>query len=460
MTTDISDKQALCIRKHCGVALRNVKLPQNLENFESHSLTWRQLNDARANLRKIAQNLYDGLSDDPDETRAAEIEEAFNGLMTVHDEVQGEIDHRGKIGNKEPRSSDSITGRPEYPEGAVRGDGTPVYRGFEDGEVYALRPEQRMVDLALQNGASHPDLSLGRYFRAMTLGARNDAERRALAEGTDSAGGYTVPEILQAEMIDLLRARTVAVRAGARTVNLTTDRTTVAKVLSDPDPGFRAEAGEVNESDPTFGQVVFEPKSLAVLVKVSRELLEDSLNIETELPRIITAAMAAKVDRVVLFGSGSGDEPEGLANDSGIETIALDGELSSYSPLNQARTRILTANAEPSAFVMHPREDGTLADLTATDNQPLQMPRSLQDINMLTTTAVPTDGGTGDNESSILAGDFNNLLIGIRNQLRIEVLRERYASTLQYGYLAHLRLDTARTHSGTFVAITGIQPAA
>ena len=33
-------------------------------------------------------------------------------------------------------------------------------------------------------------VTFGRYVRALVLGPQNDAERRALAGGTDSAGGY------------------------------------------------------------------------------------------------------------------------------------------------------------------------------------------------------------------------------------------------------------------------------
>ena len=48
------------------------------------------------------------------------------------------------------------------------------------------------------------------------------------------------------------------------------------------------------------------------MVKCSRELLDDSLNIGTALPNIITAAMAAEMDRVALEGTGVAPQPTGL----------------------------------------------------------------------------------------------------------------------------------------------------
>jgi HK97 family phage major capsid protein len=80
----------------------------------------------------------------------------------------------------------------------------------------------------------------------------------------------------------------------------------------------------VSESDPTFGQVVFAPKSLAVMVKVSQELMDDSANIATERPRILAAALALELDCAALLGTGTAPEPRGVANTAGIGTTALD----------------------------------------------------------------------------------------------------------------------------------------
>ncbi|MDC0583930.1 phage major capsid protein [Paracoccaceae bacterium] len=86
-------------------------------------------------------------------------------------------------------------------------------------------------------------------------------------------------------------------------------------------------------------------------------LFEDSLNLESELPRILSVAMAKEMDRIGLLGSGSASEPRGIANQSGIGTTALDAALTSNAPLLTAQTGILLANAGPvSAMIMHPRD--------------------------------------------------------------------------------------------------------
>lgn len=305
---------------------------------------------------------------------------------------------------------------------------------------------------------NHRGLSIGNFLKATIAGPSTDAERRALAEGTDSAGGFTVPTSLSAQLIDALRAASVVVQAGARTVPLDTNSVAVAKLLTDPVPAWRAENGAVNESDPTFGQVLFEPKSLAVMTKISLELMQDSVNIATELPRILAAALALELDRVALLGSGSAPEPRGIANVSGIGTTALGGAFANYAPVLTARTGILTRNGGmPGAVIMNPRDEGALSGWTDSTGQPLNQPRALDGMKFLTTTSIPTNGGTGTDESTMFVGDFTKLLIGMRQDIRIEILRERYMDSMQYALVAHLRADVAVEHAAAFHTITGVQ---
>jgi HK97 family phage major capsid protein len=264
---------------------------------------------------------------------------------------------------------------------------------------------------------------------------------RALSTGTDSAGGYTVPTDLAAQLIDKMRAFSVLNNAGARTIRLETGETSIAKVASDPEPAWRPEHGLVAESEPTFARVQLFARALAVLVIVSREVLDDSRNIGTALPNIIAQR----------------DEPLGVSNQGNIQELAHNGALTNYAPMLRARTMMLNANAgEPTAFVLSPREDGTLSELVDSTGQPLRMPPKLEGIQQVVSTQVPTNLGAGEDESMILAGDWSRLLLGMRTDLRIEILRERFSDRLEYGYLCWLRADVAVEHPESFVKITGI----
>lgn len=453
----LTQREKVAARKHLAAQLRSIGIKE-LESFEPHTLPWGQLHERKKALHKMAQDLLESINNSTNEDEARSIEDAFNAAMSAHQECVGELDIRGELGDKSPRIDGGSAKRPRP---TITADDRSSHGEVEVSNV--LRPEQRMADLVNRGPETEHlnGMSVGRYLRAMVTGAKNEAERRALAEGTDSSGGFTVPEILGSNLIDLMRANTVAMNAGAMTVPLTSDRNHIARLASDPAPAWRSENGIINESDPTFSRVTLEPKSLAVLVKVPRELLEDSLNIETELPRIMAAAMARELDRVVFLGTGTDPEPAGLDSISGVLSQAHDATLTDYAPLVAARKSLMGQNVQRvSAYVMHPDTEAAFGGLTDTTGQPLNYPPILdrpEPMSMLTTTQLPTDLGAGTNETTIYAGDFSQLMIGLRSDIRIDLLKERYADNHQYGFICHARYDVAAAHPEAFLRITGVQ---
>ncbi|MDC0520918.1 phage major capsid protein [bacterium] len=446
----------LLVKKHAQDVLKTLKV-RTLQDFQAHAHTWAELNKAERTLKRAINDTIDNCIDGSDEKRAAELENVADALANLKDEICSEKDFRSSKGNQAPRANAAVT---EIP--AVEPREAPAVDGglmpFSNEEPYSLRSGDKMTTWAQARGAEdYADLSLGRYLRSMAIGAKTDTERRALSEGTDSAGGFTVPTILSSQLIDALRAASVVQRAGAQTVPLTSDNQSIAKVASDPAPAFRNEAAAVAESDPTFSSVTFTPRSLMVMVKVSRELLDDSLNIGSALPNMITAAMAAEMDRVALEGTGVAPQPTGLRLQSGIGNTALNAALTSYAPLLGAQTGILNANGGPvNAIIAHPRDAGTLAGLTDTTGQPLNVPPAISGVPMLTTSSIQVDAGSGNDESNLYVGNFANLMIGMRNDIRVEVLRERFADTHQYAFVAHMRFDVAIAHAASFHKVSGI----
>ena len=77
---------------------------------------------------------------------------------------------------------------------------------------------------------------------------------------------------------------------------------------------------------------------------------------------------------------------------------------------------------------------------------------------MLTSTSVPITQTQGSSSvsSSIIMGDFTQLLFGIRMSLRIQLLRELYAGTGQFAFVCHLRADIGIEHPAAFAKIVGV----
>jgi HK97 family phage major capsid protein len=429
-----------------------------LTEIAPHKLEWGELAKLKREATRACADLLESVADDASETRAAEIESAFDIVNELTKNVESEMNYRDDLGQRgtrnDPFANDAIG-----QSSRLAADGiTWVSSEDQPTDNFALRADEPMRSYAKPKAPyDERGLGIGNMLSAMVNGPQNDAEKRALAEGSDSTGGFNVPAITSNQLIDNLRANLVVNAAGARVVPLSSDSTTIAKIASDPVAEFRAEAGLITESDPTFSAITFVPRSLAVMVKASREVLEDANNINEAMQGVLSRSMAAKVDQVALEGTGVAPEPTGLRNQSGIGATALDAALTSYAPFVNARTGIQTANGGPiTAMILHPRDEGVLSALVDSTGQPLNPPPAIANIPLLTTSALQTDAGSGNNESNAYVGNFQNLLIGLRNDVRVEVLRERYAENHQYAFIAHMRFDLAIAHAASFHKIIGI----
>jgi len=337
---------------------------------------------------------------------------------------------------------------------------------------------QRMTDWVLREGMAQPqdrNLRLGPLVRAMYGGARTDLERRALSEGSDAAGGYMVPTMLSARLIDGLRARSVVFRAGAQTLPFDTKTYNIAKIASDPTPEWLAEAAASTFSDPTLSRVQLSAKTARVLFKASRELVMDAPNFDAMLERTIAGAFSVAVDTAALVGSSSSNTPTGILASSDITVDAVNAGLeivgastvwskfTNYDPIVAATKLILADNApKPNAAVLHSVDYCRLLGRGKDSQlQPLQPPPLLEDVDVMFSNVLPSTGavtygaveGSSADATQAVVGYFPDLVVGMRSGVMILPLRERYVETNEIGFFAMMRLDIATQHSQSFAAI-------
>jgi HK97 family phage major capsid protein len=263
--------------------------------------------------------------------------------------------------------------------------------------------------------------------------------------------------------------------AGAKTIELTTDDNSMAKMLTGISLDYYAENEQINDADPTFGKITWAPKKVMALTKLSSELLADSLNIRQMLADEFTRSLALEVTRCGLEGLAASDEPVGVYSYSGLALNFSMGTVgssfvtgpavggsgsgsSAYWPFIAAIAAIKGNNITPNAILLSSRDAAELADLVDKNDQPLQMPSMLQKLNWLDTGAISTSRtvGTSVNCSTAYVGDFSKLYVGIRNNVVIRTLNERYADTDSVGFLAGMRYDIQPTHEKAFAKISGI----
>lgn len=353
------------------------------------------------------------------------------------------------------------------------GDGTASY-GEEDESVKnadRLTKDQSFTGWMESKGlckAEDRDLDLGRYLRGLATGEWSGAEReqslytKALSEGTLTAGGHLVPTPLAAGIIDLARNASRVMQAGAVTVPMQAQTLKVPRLTGEGSPGWRAENAAITDSDMTFDAVTFTARSLNRLVRLSVELFEDSdPSAGGVIARSFAAQFALEIDRAALRGTGTAPEPRGVLNTTGVTTTthgANGALLTNYDFHLDAVGVVRGNNFEPNAHLQAPRTNTSLSKLKESTTLAYLAPPAGM-LPMLPTKQVPIDltVGTSTDCSEIYTGDWSQLMVGIRSQIRLEFLRERYADSGQYAFLAWFRGDVQLAQPSAFVVDTGVR---
>lgn len=421
-----------------------------------------ELERERLSLMDEARSLLSDLNAATDDKRASELALKHDRAMRALDANRLDIDEERMHAEA---VTDAAARRPAMGASVGFGvaDGLDDFpAGWTDQRGKPVRVLERNERLATERARG---MSFGDHIRALAVGPRNDAERRALAEGTGSEGGFTVPAPLAAEFIDRLRAQSVAIRAGARTIPMTSSSLAIARLDTDPTVTWRLENAIIDDTDPVFSRVLLEAKAVAGIVKVSRELLADSVNVSEILTNAFAQAMALELDRVALYGDGLDDGPVGITGTNGINVVSMgaDGAVLTYDKMIDSVYEMHLDNAaDPTAMIMHPRTAAYLAKMKTGAGEWLPTPPMLAQVPVLRTTAAPIDEtqGTATNASSIVFGDFRHLFIGIRDELQVTLLKERYADYGQVGFLCWMRADVQLAHKASFSRLKGIIPAA
>lgn len=313
----------------------------------------------------------------------------------------------------------------------------------------------------IAGNASGNRVGIGEVLEGIVMGTKSESVRAALSSGTDAAGGYTVPLEITRDFIDKLRAKSVFMEAGARTMMLDGD-TRIVRLTGDPSAAWREENASIGDSDITLDAVTLNPKSLSALVKVPYELLQDSVNVAEILTKALTEAMAAKLDYGCLFGSGTSPEIQGLFGTAGINTVSMGtnglAPTSYDNMLDMLYELELDNAATPTAAIWHPRTARTFRKFKDANSNPLTVPSPLDVLPKLSTTAVPINQTQGSSSvaSTVLMGDFSQAIFGLREQLTIIRLDQTYAGNGQIGFWARMRADVAFAHPESFCKLTGV----
>jgi HK97 family phage major capsid protein len=308
------------------------------------------------------------------------------------------------------------------------------------------------------------EMSFAKIARGLATGNWQDAEleQRAIAESPATAGGYMLPVPVASQVIDKARNASRVIEAGAKTIPMTSATLKYPRLTTDAPASWRNEAASITDQALVFDSVQFTARSLAVLVKISWELFEDTApeslaTVENSFAQVL----GVELDRAALRGSGTPPEPQGVRNQTGV-TITTHGAngtgITNFDWLLDAAGVVLANNFVPNAHIVAPRTVTSFSKLKeATTNAYMVPPATL--LPILPTAQVPINltVGTSTDTSEFYTAQWDQLWIGIRTGFSLRFLQERFADNGQYAFLASLRADVQLAQPSAFVVDTGVR---
>ena len=186
------------------------------------------------------------------------------------------------------------------------------------------------------------------------------ARKKAMSVGTDSSMGYFVPNEILAGYIELLRAESVVMGMGCTVLdNLQGIPVTLPKQTGGATGYWVGENESITESELTTGMISLTPKKVGALVKISNETLKyTNPSADALIRNDLFTTIALKIDYTVLKGAGSEHEPRGIANTTGISTVAIGaaGGAPTFDHLYDMQYALQASNAYRGklGYIFHP----------------------------------------------------------------------------------------------------------
>ena len=138
----------------------------------------------------------------------------------------------------------------------------------------------------------------------------------ALQIGTDSEGGYLVPDEFEKQLIQGLEEQNLF-RTLASVVNTGSGDRKIPVVATKGTAAWIEEEAAFPESDDSFAQVTIGAHKLATMLKVSEELLNDSVfGVESYIASEFARRIGAKEEEAFFTGDGVG-KPVGVLAETG-----------------------------------------------------------------------------------------------------------------------------------------------
>ena len=268
----------------------------------------------------------------------------------------------------------------------------------------------------------------------------------ALKIGEDDHGGYLAPDEFERTLVEALEEQNIF-RQFAHVITTSSGDRKIPVVASKGTASWIDEEAAFPESDDTFGMLSIGAFKLATTIKVSDELLHDSVfDVASYIAKEFARRIGAAEEEAFFTGNGTG-RPTGILNATGgAETgVTSAGANISFDDVIDLYYSLRSPYRRNAVFMMN---DSTVRALRKLKNgsgdylwQPsvtAGTPDTILNRPVYTSSYMPT---VAAGAKSILFGDMSYYWIADREGRTFQRLNELYAPTGQVGFLSFERVD-------------------
>lgn len=309
------------------------------------------------------------------------------------------------------------------------------------------RPDHNRLDGGEDKTGRASDDYRKNFWNAMRSKMPMPAVTNALQIGTDSEGGYLVPDEYERTLVEALEEENIF-RQMAKVIQTSSGDRKIPVVASKGTASWIDEEGAFTESDDSFGQVSIGAYKLGTMIKVSEELLNDSVfDLPSYISREFARRIGAKEEEAFFTGDGTGKPLGVLAATGGAETgvTAASATAITADELIDLFYSLKSPYRKKSVWVLNDSTIKAVRKLKDGNGQYLWQPSlvagtpdTILGRPVRTSAYMPAIAAGA---KSIAFGDFSYYWIADRQGRSFKRLNELYAATGQVGFLASQRVD-------------------
>ncbi len=271
--------------------------------------------------------------------------------------------------------------------------------------------------------------------------------QNSLKIGTDSEGGYLVPDEFERTLVEGLLEENIF-RQLAKVITTSSGDRKIPVVASKGTASWVDEEGAIPESDDAFSQVSIGAYKLATMIKVSEELLNDSVfNLEAYIAKEFARRIGSKEEEAFFIGDGVG-KPTGIFNNLGGGEIGVTASTQTVLKLDEILDLFYSLKSpyrKKATFVMNDSTVKEIRKLKDGNGQYLWQPSvtageadTILNRPVKTSSYVPLAVAGA---KPIAFGDFSYYWVADRQGRSFQRLNELFAATGQVGFKASQRVD-------------------